>query len=27
MKDLVLVVVTVAFFAVTWVYAKSFDHL
>jgi hypothetical protein len=27
MKDIVYVVVTVAFFAVSWLYAKSFDHL
>jgi hypothetical protein len=27
MKDFVFVVVTVAFFAVSWLYAKSFDHL
>jgi hypothetical protein len=27
MKDLVFVVVTAAFFAVTWIYAKSFDRL
>ena len=27
MKDFVFVAVTVAFFAVSWVYAKSFDHL
>jgi hypothetical protein len=27
MKDIVFVVVTVAFFAVSWLYAKSFDHL
>jgi hypothetical protein len=27
MKDLLFVVITVAFFALAWVYAKSFDHL
>ena len=27
MKDFVFVAVTVAFFAVSWLYAKSFDHL
>jgi hypothetical protein len=27
MKDLVFVAVTLAFFWVSWVYAKSFDHL
>jgi hypothetical protein len=27
MKDLLFVAVPVAFFAVTWLYAKSFDHL
>jgi hypothetical protein len=27
MKDLTFVLVTLAFFAVSWLYAKSFDHL
>ncbi|HEY2729098.1 MAG TPA: hypothetical protein VGK52_04100 [Polyangia bacterium] len=27
MKDFVVVAATVAFFAVAWLYAKSFDHL
>jgi hypothetical protein len=27
MKDLLLIGVTVAFFALAWVYARSFDHL
>jgi hypothetical protein len=27
MKDIVLVAVTLAFFWVSWTYAKSFDHL
>jgi len=27
MKDFVFVAVTVAFFALSWLYAKSFDHL
>jgi hypothetical protein len=27
MKDIVLVAVTLAFFGVSWVYAKSFDRL
>ena len=27
MKDLIFVVITIAFFAVGWVYANSFDHL
>jgi hypothetical protein len=27
MKDIVFVAVTLAFFWVSWVYAKSFDHL
>jgi len=27
MKDLLFVAVTVAFFAVAWLYAKSMDHL
>jgi hypothetical protein len=27
MKDLLLIVVSVAFFAVAWVYARSFDRL
>ncbi|HEV3030972.1 MAG TPA: hypothetical protein VG319_04980 [Polyangia bacterium] len=27
MKDFVFVAVTVAFFAVSWLYAKSFDRL
>jgi hypothetical protein len=27
MKDLMLVGVTIAFFAIGWVYAKSFDRL
>lgn len=27
MKDVLFVVVTTAFYAVVWVYAKSFDHL
>jgi hypothetical protein len=26
-EDFVFVAVTVAFFAVSWLYAKSFDHL
>ena len=27
MKDLVLIGVSLAFFALAWVYARSFDHL
>jgi hypothetical protein len=27
MKDIVLIAVTVAFFALSWIYARSFDHL
>jgi hypothetical protein len=27
MKDLLLIAVSVAFFAVSWVYARSFDRL
>jgi len=27
MKDVLFIVVTAAFFAVAWVYAKSFDQL
>lgn len=27
MKDVAFLMVTVAFFAVTWLYAKSFDRL
>jgi len=27
MKDIVFIVVTLAFFGVSWIYAKSFDHL
>jgi hypothetical protein len=27
MKDIVFVVVTLAFFGISWVYAKSFDRL
>jgi hypothetical protein len=27
MKDLVLILVSVAFFAVGWLYVRSFDHL
>jgi hypothetical protein len=27
MKDIVFVVVTLAFFGISWIYAKSFDHL
>jgi hypothetical protein len=27
MKDVVFIAVTIAFFAVAWLYAKSFDHL
>jgi hypothetical protein len=27
MKDVVLIGVSVAFFVVAWVYARSFDHL
>jgi hypothetical protein len=27
MKDILFVAVTLAFFWVSWVYAKSFDHL
>jgi hypothetical protein len=27
MKDLMFVAIPVAFFAVAWLYAKSFDHL
>jgi len=27
MKDLLFVALSVAFFALAWVYAKSFDHL
>jgi len=27
MKDLVLMGISVAFFALAWVYARSFDHL
>jgi hypothetical protein len=27
MKDLLFVAVTAAFFALAWVYVKSFDHL
>jgi hypothetical protein len=27
MKDLLLIAVAVAFFALTWAYARSFDHL
>jgi len=27
MKDFIFVVGTIAFFAVAWIYAKSFDHL
>jgi len=27
MKDVVFICVSVAFFALSWVYARSFDHL
>jgi hypothetical protein len=27
MKDIVFIIVTLAFFGVSWVYAKSFDRL
>jgi len=27
MKDLLFIGITVAFFAVAWLYAKSFEHL
>jgi len=27
MKDLLLLAVSVAFFALTWAYVRSFDHL
>jgi hypothetical protein len=27
MKDLILVAVSVAFFAIAWAYARSFEHL
>jgi len=27
MKDFIFIAATVAFFAVSWLYAKSFDHL
>jgi hypothetical protein len=27
MKDIVLILVSIAFFATSWLYARSFDHL